>query len=455
MLTRIQRTVVTNDILLVTVDSLRADHISYHGYERETTPNLDSLADSSHVLYNAFANGCGTSRSFPSIMSSAYPRMYGGFEPISEERPLLAETTQEAGYQTAGFHSNPYLNAQFGYDRGFETFFTSESESSTLGDLRQWVKDSFDESTLVFKLLKKIYDISERRAGFNPGTPFVRAEELTDWAINWARSADSGPRFLWVHYMDVHHPYAPPVSHQQEFRDEPVSNRRTIQLRRKMLEEPDSITEAELQTLIDLYDGEIKYFDHHAGRLIDEVREQWGEDTVIGFTSDHGDEFLDHGMFSHYDTFYDELIHVPLMFSVNDAGGDHEELVELLDLAPTLVDYAGIDRPEGFLGSSLRQLFETGSWEKEGVCVEAASGRAYRTTDWKYIRTDTGRKLFNLAEDPGEETNVLEENPDIAEEFDARLERYEQYERETDQNVAAVDIDSQTKDRLEDLGYLR
>jgi len=380
--------------------------------------------------------------------------MYGGFEPISEERPLLAETLRNADYQTAGFHSNPYLNTQFGYGRGFETFFSSESESSTLGDLRQWVKDTFDESSLVFKLLKSMYDLSERAVGFNPGTPFVRAEQLTDRAIQWARSADAGPRFLWIHYMDVHHPYAPPESYQQAFRDEPVSDRRAIQLRRKMLEEPDDITDAELQTLIDLYDGEIKYFDHHAGRLVEEIKELWGDDTVVGFTSDHGDEFLDHGMFSHYDTFYDELVHVPLLFSVDDTGGEHEELVELLDLSPTLVDYAGVPSPDEFLGSSLRELFETGSWEKDGVCVEAASGRAYRTTDWKYVRTDSDRRLFDLTEDPDERTDVLEDNPDIVQEFETRLERYEQYEQETKTNVDAVDIDGQTKDRLEDLGYL-
>ena len=444
-----------NDAVLITVDSLRADHVGYHGYGRETTPSLDSLAESSHVLYNAFANGCGTSRSFPSIMSSTYPRMYGGFKPISAERPLLAETLQEAGYRTAGFHSNPYLNAQFGYDRGFETFFSSESESSVLGDLRQWVKDTFDESGLVFRLLKSVYDSSERTVGFNPGTPFVRAEELTDRAIRWVRSADAGPRFLWVHYMDVHHPYAPPESYQRPFRDEAVSDRRAVQLRRKMLEEPDEVTDAELRTLIDLYDGEIRYFDHHAGRLIEEIRDAWGSNTVIAFTSDHGDEFLDHGSFSHYDTFYDELIHVPLLCSVDDAGGEHDELVELLDVAPTLVDCAGVSVADEFLGTSLRELFDGGVWEKDGVCVEASSGRAYRTSDWKYIRADSGRKLFDLTGDPDERTDVLDDNPDLAREFEARLERYERYEEETRTDVEAVDIDGQTEERLEDLGYLR
>jgi arylsulfatase A-like enzyme len=448
-------TITMDNILLLTVDSLRADHVGYHGYDRDTTPNLDLQATSSHTMFNAFSNGCGTSRSFPSIMSSAYPRMYGGFEPISEDRLLLAEITRDAGYQTAGFHSNPYLNEQFGYDRGFETFFTSESDSSRLGDLRQWVKDTFDESSPIFKLLKAGFDLSERTIGFNPGTPFVRADKLTDYAVQWARDAESGPRFLWVHYMDVHHPYAPPEQYQLEFRDEPVSDRRAIQLRRKMLEEPGEITDEELQTLIDLYDGEIKYFDHHANRLIETISELWGDDTIVGFTSDHGDELLDHGGFSHYDRFYDELVNVPLLIDVGDDGDDHDELVELLDLAPTLLDYAGVSSPEDFLGSSLRSVFEADEWEKDGVCIEAESGRAYRTKEWKFIDTDSETQLFDLVEDPEERTDIHRERPELVDQFRARLERYEQYELETDTAVQAVDIDGETQSRLEDLGYLR
>jgi arylsulfatase A-like enzyme len=160
-------------------------------------------------------------------------------------------------------------------------------------------------------------------------------------------------------------------------------------------------------------------------------------------------------MFSHYDTFYDELIHVPLLFNTSDVGVKHDELVELLDLAPTLLDYANIPRPDGFLGSSLRSVFEADGWDKEGICVEAETGRAYRTRDWKYVRTDADTKLFNLTADPDEQNNVLDEHPDRAKEFEEQLERYEQYERETDRTVDAVEIDGQTKDRLEDLGYLR
>ena len=441
-----------DDILLVTVDSLRADHVGFQGYDRETTPKLDELAASSHVLTNAFANGCGTSRSFPSILSSTYPRMYGGFHPLSDDRPLVSATLDDQGYTTGGFHSNPHLNAKFGYDRGFDRFFTSTEDSSLLGDLRQWFKDVTGESGLIFRLAKAAFDIGERTVGFNPGTPFVRADDLTDAALEWAKSVD-GPRFLWVHYMDVHHPYAPPEEYQLEFRDDPVPTRRSVQLRRKMLEEPEEITDEELQTMKDLYDGEIRYFDDHAGRLIEEVTDAWGEDTVVAVTSDHGDEFREHGQFSHYDTFYDELIHVPLLVDAGDGAGEYDAVVELADVVPTLLDYAGAESAEEFVGDSLRPLFEDGKWEKTGVPVEAASGRAYRTSEWKYVRTDEDERLFDLQADPDERENVVGDHADIVERLSAELDRLDALERETDRTVDDVEMGEEIEERLEQLGY--
>ena len=443
------------DILFVTVDSLRADHVGWHGYGRETTPNLDSLADTGHVLRRAFANGCGTSRSFPSIMSSTYPMMYGGYEVISEDRPLLADVLQSAGYRTAGLHSNPYLLEKFGYGRGFDRYFTSESDTDALGAARQWIKNTFDDDNPVFRALKWAFDQSEKKAGFNPGTPFVRADDLTDKAIEWAESMDGDrPRFLWPHYMDVHHPYAPSEAYQRQFREDTVSERRAVKLRRKMLEDPEDVTDAELRTITDLYDAEIRYFDEHAARLVDAIRDRWGDDTVVAFTSDHGDELNDHGDFSHYNTYYDELLHVPLLFDVGDGGGTHDELVELLDVAPTLVDYAGVDVPERFEGNSLRTLFETpDEWSKSHAIAEAADSCACRTDRWKYVRDENDGRLYDLEADPDEETDVREANPEAVEELESVLADHQERVDETGRELGEVTIDDDTAEHLEQLGY--
>ena len=158
------------NVLLVTVDSLRADHVGYHDYDRDTAPNLDAMAESAHVFSNAFSNGCSTRRSFPSILGSTYPLMYGGFEKISEDRRLVSEAFDEAGYATGGFQSNPHLLEEFGYGRGFDHCFGSNEEASSTSRLRHFVKQAFDDESLLFRVLKTGFDLSERFVGYNRGS---------------------------------------------------------------------------------------------------------------------------------------------------------------------------------------------------------------------------------------------------------------------------------------------
>ncbi len=307
------------DIVLVTVDSLRADHVGWHGYDRNTTPNLDERAASAETFTSAFSHACSTRPSFPSIMTSSYALEYGGFERLSPKRTTIAELLNEAGYETAGFHSNLYLSADFGYSRGFDRFFDSKSDPGALAKLRKEVKTHLDSDGALYGLLQQAFNATEKQVGIELGSAYVDAERITERALEWVRSKDNGPRFLWVHYMDVHHPYVPPEKYQERFRDHPVSDRDAVQLRRKMLESPDEITDEELGTLIDLYDAEIAYVDAEVDRLVTTLCEEWGDDPVFAFTSDHGEEFLDHDGFSHSATFYDEVLHVPLL--VRPPGG--------------------------------------------------------------------------------------------------------------------------------------
>jgi arylsulfatase A-like enzyme len=349
------------DIVLVTVDSLRADHVGWQGYDRETTPNLDELADEARVFSRAFSHACSTRPSFPSILTSSYALMYGGFERLSADRTTLAEALSRGGYRTAGFHSNLYLSADFGYDRGFDTFYDSRTDPSVTAKARNAVKRNLDSDGLVYRTLQGLFNATEKRTGIEVGSPYVDAAELTDLALDWVRDegGDDGPRFLWVHYMDVHHPYVPPADYQRRFRDEPVSDRDAVQLRRKMLEAPEDVTDGERQTLLDLYDAEIAYVDREVDRLLDGVSAAWGDDTAVAVTADHGEEFADHGAFSHSATFYDEVLHVPFLLSDGTSGepdetnGESDDLVGLLDLAPTLVDCADLVQPDAFEGSSL------------------------------------------------------------------------------------------------------
>src|SRR6056297_1266624 len=120
------------NLALVTVDSLRADHVGCYGYERETTPNIDDVASRSHVFTEAIAHACATRPSFPSLLTSTHGMLYGGFDHLSDEQVPLSVPLSERGYATGGFHSNPFLSAEFGYSRGFDAFNDSEDDPSAV-----------------------------------------------------------------------------------------------------------------------------------------------------------------------------------------------------------------------------------------------------------------------------------------------------------------------------------
>lgn len=443
------------DIVFITVDSLRVDHVGWHGYDRDTTPFLDELANGGHTFKRAFANGHCTSHSFPAIMTSVYSSMHGGVRKLSEQQTPVAEAIQSAGYSTAGFHSNPHLLPQFGYGRGFNTFFDSDSEPSRLARLRQWVKDTLDQDGLLYSILERSFAASEQKIGFNPGTPFVPADELTDRAIDRCREMTEGPRFLWIHYMDVHHPYLPPEEHQLAFREEPISERRAVKLRRKMLESPAAITDQELADLIDLYDGEIRFFDTEVKRLVGEIRAEWDSEPLIAFTSDHGDEFLDHGQFSHYKTLYDELLHVPVFINDGESSGSYEDIVELIDLPPTILEYADVDVPDSYEGVSLRTVIDGTENEKQYAICDGEDTYSYRDDHWKLIERPDDVELYDIRTDPDEQENVSQDHPDVVEELSGIVDSYRQKAAKTDEQLDSVAIDGEVQDRLEQLGYLQ
>ena len=487
------------DLVLVTVDSLRADHVGRYGYGRDTTPTIDAVAADGHRFANAFAHACSTRPSFPSILASSYPLMYGGFERIAPGRTLVSEALAEAGYANAGFHSNLFLSAEFGYDRGWETYFDSKTDPSVAARAKQAVKERLDQNGRLYRFLAGAVDTAEREAGVNVGSAYVLADEITDRALQWVRSRDgAGSRFLWVHYMDVHHPYVPPPRHQRPFRDEPIGEREAIQLRRKMVEDPAALTTAERSALVDLYDAEIRFADAEIGRLLSGVREAWGDDPLTIVTADHGEAFGEHGPYSHPNTFYDEVMHVPLVASLPDGtngGGEtangaagaaeegghstvHDDLVGLLDVAPTLVDYAGGDRG-GFYGHSLRGLIEDGDWPRERVVGDHEGGGertvAIRTTDRKFIRreptgesteesvvaagddrprgTGVHEELYDLGSDPGETTNLAGERPDERDRFRKAVAEHLRAVAATDTDLNRIEMDEAAASRLRDLGY--
>jgi arylsulfatase A-like enzyme len=455
---------VNRNLVLVTVDSLRADHLSCYGYERETTPNIDAYAERGHLFTAAFSHACATRPAFPGILTASHSLMYGGFERLSEARTLVSEVLSEQGYATGGFHSNFYLSSDFGYGRGFDTFYESREESSLAKRLRRGVKERLNTNGVLFNTLQRLYDRTERTAGVNVGTYHTPAEEMTDRALSWVHETADRPVFLWVHYMDPHHPYIPPAEYQTF---STTSRRDGVRLRPKMLEEPDAVTDEELAVLTDLYDDEIRYTDAEIGRLLSGLEEAWdGEEWTAVVTADHGEELRDHGEFSHQNRFYDEVMHVPFVVYDGESGGVHDDIVGHVDIAPTLARWGGAaELPENFWGHPLQDLLagDPAGWPREGVRAgwcdlpEGTRRLAYRTDRWKYIRDDVHdrEELYDLDADPDERENLLAgaTEPAVLEELRATVDEYERDIDATAVDVDEVEMDPEVRERLQRLGY--
>jgi len=434
------------NIALITIDSLRADHIGIYGYDRATTPIIDKLADTELVFQNAFSHACATRPSFPSILTSTQGLLYGGFDHLSDEQVPLSVPLSEAGYQTAGFHSNPYLSAEFGYDRGFDVFADSETDPSLAAKARRYVVNNVDG--YLHNLLSWIHTKTEEHTGIDVGSYYENAKSLTDRAVSWVKSADE-PWFLWIHYMDPHHPYVPPENHMIFGND--LSQKRGVRLRQRVLDDPNALSEGEWQDLIDLYDAEIRYVDKEVGRLIDNLG-----DAIWALTADHGEEFYDHGDFGHKNRFYDEHVHVPLVLGGTDHSGKSDELVGLEDIPRTLLDEVGVEAPESYRGynafSGDRERV-LGGWAPDvGRNLDEVRLMS-RTADEKYIRyaAEGIEERYDLSEDPGEQENLKCE---VADEHVRAVDSFLEEVRRTSRDNESVEIDNKMEERLQNLGYM-
>jgi len=375
-------------IVLVTVDCLRADHVGFMGYERPTTPFLDSLASEGFVFPAAIVAGAPTYYSLPAILASRYPLALGrdvlGFAP---DEPTLATELKQAGYATASIGAaNPYISSRFGYEQGFDVFrdFLDEEPmplsadrasdganngansvpgngwASRLNRRLQKVRPALGSLGIVYDELYFRYcqRVTPTANSLDSLRPFPAADVIVDEACQWLESIGDAPFFLWLHLMDPHSPYYPkdealalmggvPVTPygarylNSYWNRSDLGSRRLAQHRGK---------------IIALYDAGIRWVDAQLARLIESLREsQRWDRCIFALTADHGEEFLDHdGRYHPPSHLREELIHVPLLLRVPGArkGEIGKTPFSLLHLAPTLLDAAGLSAPSAFQGAS-------------------------------------------------------------------------------------------------------
>ena len=438
------------NVLLITIDSLRSDHLSCLGYNRKTTPNIDYIAQEGVLFTEAIANGTGTRTSFPSIMTSTYPLMYDGYKRISRSRITIAEVLKKNGYHTAAFHSNPYLSRYYGYDKGFDTFedffeFSFITNSKNINNTKEKIRNKIKKHKILYKFFKYLkipyrsyitYKNMLYKGYIKNELPYEEANIINKKAIYWLRDHPDN-FFLWLHYMDVHHPWNPLPKCLEQVCSTHVGRLKRILLNTKILEHPEQVNENDLIILKDLYDGEIRYVDFEIQNFLDQLKEMdLYKNTLIVITADHGDEFLEHGDRLHGGPkIYDEVIHVPLIIVGPKLPKNVviENPVSLLDLSPTIVDYLDIPKVENWIGNSLIPLINGSKHDNsQGVITECWThndkGRitSYRTKKWKYILDieNNRRELYNLQKDPKECNNLYKEEKEIAEEFESKIKQH-------------------------------
>jgi arylsulfatase A-like enzyme len=420
------------NVLLIVVDTLRADHLGAYGNERPTSPNLDALAASGVRYGQALSTAPWTTPSIAALMTSRYPSSVGIESEkarLSDEALLLAEVLQEAGYLTGAAVSHSFCGSEWGFGQGF---------------------DGFDESNVLGHAAVTTDGVTARGMSF----------------LDEAAEQDQ-PWMLWLHYFDPHCAYVEDERHPMGGRGDYDGKVQSGELYRKVLRQWRRYDESDWNEMRRLYDSEIARTDQGIGELLAHLdRLGLTDNTLVVMTADHGEEFHEHGGVGHAKTLYREVLHVPLIvrYPRSDARfaaaqpAAPEGWVSLVDVAPTVLDVCQLEQPQPFVGLSL--LHERRTDRPHYVFGETHRAGGLRTVvadDFKLIRWLDPRRtnLFDLSADP-EESKDLSRNPlhkarlgSMNAALDAHLERVTL----SALKAVPIELDAEAEERLGDMGY--
>jgi len=429
-------------ILLLSVDSLRSDRIHAERDGIALTPNLDALAEDSVEFTTGVAPGPSTADSVPSMLTGSYPSQFSGFSlpPAGTGPPTLAETLSEHDFATAAFNQNNLLARRYNFDRGFDYYYDiSEDtrEEAGRGTWRLRVRNLIEDTPLM-SLARHFQTVLMERFGRSLYVLDEKGDRLTDRAIEWLKDT-SGKRFLWMHYMDTHHPYLSSTAVQDAF-GRRLPDEQILKLSRRARSDSDALSDREIRDLKYAYDCSVRFVDEQIGRLVDVLTEEGTlDDALVIVTADHGEEFLEHGEFGHRGALWDELIRVPLMIRYPPAGrATVDGQAGVQSLVETVVD-----------GDGWFNHIEGG---EEYVLAETDAGvdgvRCCRGSEYKLI-VNGKRRITTHIDDRElviEEADVPE---DVFEDLEVRLkDTYDSFDGTDARDIEALEDD------LSALGYL-
>ncbi len=385
------------NVVLVSLDTVRADHLSAHGYPRPTTPNLDALARESAWFRCASSTSSYTLPAHASLLTGQLPTRHGahserpGSNRIRAERSdLLALKLRDAGWLNAAFTGGVYLRPGFGFAQGFDRY------------------DSLDLALLPETNRGR----EEPRAGDAAFNARVRRDRPWSHALDWVRAHDDAPFFLFLHTYLVHEYVAAPAN-EARFLGSCESGLKRGDLKfirdRKLKERP---TSADLQRYVDAYDAALHEADARVGELLATLRATGLDDrTIVIVTSDHGEEFLDHGGVNHGRTLHEEMVRVPLLIRV--PGMPAREIatpVSLVDVVPTLFELLALRADHEQDGRSLLPLLRGGTLPDAAIEAELDLDRQNR---W-LMRREGGAKVLEVRDERGAKRIEREQRPRAA-----------------------------------------
>jgi len=402
------------NVVLITIDTLRADHLGCYGYKQIRTPNIDGLAADGTRFERAFSLVPVTLPSHTTMLTGTYPMRSGMHDfsanKLNPEQPTLASVLKQAGYATGAVVAAAVLDSRFGLNHGFDFYY-----------------DHFEFSRLDERNL----DEMER-----PGN------EVADLTLDWLAKTSPGKNspqkfFLWMHLYDPHFPYNPPEPYKHEYAERP-------------------------------YDGEIAFADAQVGRLVRYLKEKGIYDnTVIVLAGDHGESLGEHGEKTHGFFIYNATMHVPLIIRVPGSPGGRTvaDPVSLVDLMPTMLGAVGVEVPAEVQGKSL--LARVRGDEAQAVDRErSVYGETFLPRihfNWSELRGAENTKyhfidapkpeLYDLAKDPGETHNLLGEKKAVAEEMRAKLAALIRDYSAGKELAEKTGLDPALMERLKSLGY--
>lgn len=453
-------------ILLVTVDAWRASHTSFPSTPSDTprpyTPNLASLAESGTAFTQAVSHGPATPYAFPALHTSSLPLSHGGYEYIDETRTLASEALSVAGWRCVGIHANPWLGERYGYARGYDDYRdVGEFSLPFLDNMRDQLIDRFGLDHPVYQAAQYLYRYAQKPLASlgGGGTDEVAAARC---AIDEAADRT----FVWVHLLTPHAPYIPDDEYR-EMMDVPSFEGSATKLTTRAQHDPASLTSRERTVIRRLYAAAVRQADDEVAQIVDGA----DDETLVVVSADHGEALLEHGQLGHEPALYDELVQVPLLVrppaSEPVATPEVNTQARHVDVAPTLLDYAGVDPPESWIGRSLRPGVEGGDLGDELAVSEVAStattpGRidpdalqvSVRTPQRKVIAAPDGTVTgFDLGSDPDEIDPVHDPTGEQWDRLrDALVARLD--EIDIDEASGTVERNDATEQRLRDLGYL-